>query len=246
MNEVELQNADEPQAIWNLDQLEGWLKAHRKKLAVDLWLYGRALMFAENQVKARREGWRRWLADNCPEISYKTAGRYIALAKAFSTIDQLGNTGIRQAYLKAGIIKSLSETAKRKKGDKRAGKATTLMIGQHATTVGQQVATVIPTEQPTNAVTFPEQPSNVVVTLETIENDEDWGDPLPQPFVSDPDDDEEDTITDDIRVRILQDAVGDCERIKAITTNAEILRIIGDLQGKLECALMPVRLSNAG
>jgi hypothetical protein len=49
-------------------------------------------------------GWKDWLKENCSDISYETATRYIRVSKMSHVTDLSGCASLRQAYIECGIL----------------------------------------------------------------------------------------------------------------------------------------------
>lgn len=101
---TEVLGEDCPQPTWDLGKLKTYVNTIGRKMAIDVWRLGRALMFARRQINDRT-AWKPWVAANCPDVSYRTAMRYVELARTYSTFEEIEKDGVRSAYLKAGIIK---------------------------------------------------------------------------------------------------------------------------------------------
>jgi hypothetical protein len=104
MTTTEVRGEENPEPNWNLEKLRTYVTTIGRRMAVDVWRLGRALMFARRQIEDR-SAWKPWVAANCPGISYRTAMRYVKLATLYSTFEDIEKDGIRRAYIKAEIIK---------------------------------------------------------------------------------------------------------------------------------------------
>jgi len=54
--------------------------------------------------------WQPWLAENCPEISFETARRYMRLAKRSELTDLTEAPNLHRAYLAAGVLPECRRT----------------------------------------------------------------------------------------------------------------------------------------
>lgn len=77
-------------------------KGQAEEAVKEVILCGQRLALAKSKMPHGK--WEKWLAANCSDISQETAQRYMRISKASHVTDLTKCTGLRQAYVVAGIL----------------------------------------------------------------------------------------------------------------------------------------------